>query len=81
VNDLIAKVVESSGYIGACSTSKGLNIPTKGDLFRLLRNEVGRGLSITQFKVLLTDGVRGYSWISKLFNKMTKKRINWEKYL
>jgi peptidoglycan/xylan/chitin deacetylase (PgdA/CDA1 family) len=69
-NKIVKQQTEALGYLAACSTSKGINYPCKTDYWHLKRNEVGRGISEIQFRLLLTDGVRYYNYLSKVFNQV-----------
>jgi peptidoglycan/xylan/chitin deacetylase (PgdA/CDA1 family) len=67
-NQLVIDMTKNTGYTSACSTIKGINVPFKSNIWELKRNEVGRGLSDVQFRLLLTDGVRAYSTLSRIAN-------------
>lgn len=73
-NDQVISRTIKNGYIGACSTNKGINIPFQTNLWKLKRNEVGRGISTNQFKLLLTNQILFYDYLSSLFN-ISKKSI------
>jgi peptidoglycan/xylan/chitin deacetylase (PgdA/CDA1 family) len=69
-NKQAIKATIDCGYVGACSTNPGLNFPFETDLWKLKRNEVGRGISKVQFKLLLTNGIIFYDNISFFFNRI-----------
>jgi len=70
-NSEVINSVKTFGYKAACSTEKGIN-NNKTDIYKLKRNEVGRGISKTQFCLLLSDAICSYDVISTLFNKIKK---------
>ena len=69
-NDDVIKETKSLGYAGACSTIKGVNEAFKTDLWKLKRNEVGRGITKVQFKLLLNGSIVIYDNISLFFNRI-----------
>ena len=72
-NDQVVTRTNENGYIGACSTNQGINIPQETNLWKLKRNEVGRGISKNQFRLLLTNQIITYNYLSTLFNMFKKQ--------
>ena len=68
----VVEKTKSIGYSSACSTLSGINVPFKSNMWELKRNEVGRGLSDVQFRLLLTDGIKFYRRLSRITNTIKR---------
>ena len=64
------EMVKKYGYDGACGTEKGVNFPLESKYWQLKRNEVGRGISCIQFRLLLTNGIIIYDQLSKISKRI-----------
>lgn len=56
------------GYLGAVTIEKGTNKPGNLNFYKLKRNEVGRGIDLNSFKLLLLDESKLYFQVSNYFN-------------
>ena len=69
-NNEVVEQTKLLGYAGACSTHKGVNEAYITDLWKLKRNEVGRGITETQFKLLLNNSIVFYDKVSLFVNRI-----------
>tara|TARA_B110000114_G_C15093953_1_gene400187 strand:- start:2620 stop:3477 length:858 start_codon:yes stop_codon:yes gene_type:complete len=69
-NNEVVEQTKLLGYAGACSTHKGVNEAYTTDFWKLKRNEVGRGITKMQFKLLLNNSIVFYDKGSLCFNRI-----------